>query len=404
VTRDRIISVRAQLIPPADPSDEGDLLKKGGWLTAHIASPLSKYPEFAANRGSGINSALLGGIIVEVESESGAIGVASGGGGFAAAAIIEGHFARLIEGEKASAHGRIWDRMYSASLHYGRKGLAIHAISAVDLAIWDLHGKLLGEPVHELIGGKVRESSRMYATGPRSDLAEELGFVASKLPLPYGPPHGDDGFERNLETARKARAGISADFPLLYDCWMSLDVPYTLRLMDAIEPLGVRWVEEPLVPDDYAGFRRLAERGNRRVLITSGEHEYTVAGFRQLLETGACAIVQPDLQWCGGLTELLKISALAQGFGVPVVPHCGGMYAYHFTVTRSDIDLAEFPIVSPDGDRVVPIHAPYLVGEPAPEAGRFDPGDAPGFGLELDRSLPLVRPFDKENWPDPGAP
>jgi len=404
VTTDRIVDVRAWLVPPKPPEDPAN--RKNGWLGGNIASPLSRYPEFAVSRSSGIDSPLLGGIIVEVESESGLIGVAGGSGGFAAAAIIEGHFARLITGYSAAQHEVIWDRMFSASMHYGRKGIVLHTISAVDLAVWDLHGKITGQPVHELIGGRVRDSLRCYATGPRPDLARELGFIAAKLPLPHAPCDGDAGFEANVELARHWRAELGAGFPLLYDCWMALDVPYTVKLMDAIEPLGVRWVEDALPPDDYEGFRQLRQRGNQNVMVVSGEHEYTLAGFRMLLETDAMAIIQPDLGWCGGMTELLKIAALSKSYRVPVLPHCGGMYGAHFSITRSEFDVAEYPVVSADGSALVPLHAPYLVGETVPVAGRHDPGDAPGFGLELDRSLPLRRPFTGEAWPalaDDGA-
>jgi len=397
LTTDRIVDVRVWLIPPKLPEDPTN--RKNGWLGGNIASPLSRYPEFAASRSAGIDSKLLGGIIVEVESESGVIGVASGSGGFAAAAIIEGHFVRLITGYSPAHHEVISDLLLSASMHYGRKGLVLHAISALDLAVWDLHGKITGQPVHELIGGRVRESLRCYATGPRPDLARDLGFIAAKLPLPYAPCEGDDGFQRNVGLARDWRTKLGNDFPLLYDCWMALDVPYTVKLMDAIEPLGVRWVEDALPPDDYEGFRQLRQRGNQNVMVVSGEHEYTLAGFRTLLETDALAIVQPDLGWCGGLTELLKIAALAKSYRVPVLPHCGGAYGAHFSITRSEFDVAEYPVVSAEGDALVPLHAPYLVGETLPVRGMHDPGDAPGFGLELDRSLPLQRPFNGELWP-----
>lgn len=401
---DRIVDVRAWLVPPKErepqPSvDDSQPAKPTGWLAGNIANPLSRYPEFAANRASGINSRLMGGIIVEVESESGVIGVASGGGGFAAAAMIEGHFARLITGASANQHEWIWDRLYSGSLHYGRKGMPLHAISAVDLAVWDLHGKLTGQPVHALIGGRMRESLRCYATGPRPDVARDLGFIAGKLPLPYAPCEGDDGFEANVDLARSWRNKLGDAFPLLYDCWMALDVQYTVRLMDAVQPLGVRWVEDCLPPDEYDGFRQIRQRGNQNVLMVSGEHEYALTGFKQLLDTGI-QIAQPDLGWCGGLTVLLKISALAQAYRVPVVPHCGGMYGAHFSITRSDFDVAEYPVISAEGDALARLHEPYLVGETVPVNGRHDPGDAPGFGLDLDRSLPLQRPFHGETWPD----
>jgi len=398
---ERIVDVRVWLIPPEDrepASTDGHEAKPANWIAGNIANPLSRYPEFAANRASGINSRLLGGLIVEVESSSGVIGVASGSGGFAAAAIIEGHLARLITGAAANQHEWIWDRMYAGSLHYGRKGMALHAISAVDLAVWDLHGKLAGLPVHALIGGRMREALRCYATGPRPDIARELGFIAGKLPLPNAPCAGDEGFEANVDLARSWRQRVGKDFPLLYDCWMALDVAYTVRLMEAIQPLGVRWVEDCLPPDEYEGFRQIRERGNQNVLMVTGEHEYALTGFKQLLDAGV-QILQPDLGWCGGMTVLLKISALAHAYRVPVIPHCGGMYGAHFSITRSDLDIAEYVVSAAEGDAVSPMHEPYLLGATIPERGRHDPGDAPGFGMELNRDLPLQRPFHGEVWP-----
>lgn len=385
------------MVVPPPPQSDGQESPSSGWISARVANPLSRYPEFAVNRGAGIGSTLLDQVFVEVESESGEIGFGYSWGGFAAAAIIEGHLARLVRGGKVSAHERTWDRMYHGSLHYGRKGITINAISAVDLALWDLHGKLAGEPLHELIGGRVRDSVSVYATGPRPDAAAKLGFAGAKLPLPYAPCEGEDGFRRNVEMVAQARASVPDDFPLMVDCWMSLTVPYAARLMDAFEPLGVQWLEEPLLPDDYAGLRQLRAQGNQRVRIATGEHEYTLAGFRQLIETGACAVIQPDLSYCGGMTELLKIAALARAHQIPVIPHCSGAYSYHFVVTRPESDVCEYIMSSGSGD-VLPAPS-YILGEPVPHNGRIDPGDRPGFGLDVNRELPLIRPFTGETWP-----
>ena len=197
--------------------------------------------------------------------------------------------------------------MFGSTLRYGRKGLVLHAISAVDLAVWDLHGKVVGEPVHALIGGRIRDAVQVYATGPRPETAAALGFAGAKLPLVWGPSEGEAGFRNNVALAREARDAVPADFPLMYDCWMALDVDYAVRLAHAVEPLGFAWIEEPLPPDDYAGLRRIRDRMPPTMTLNTGEHEYTAAGFKLLCEAGV-DVIQPDLGWCGGMTEVLKIA------------------------------------------------------------------------------------------------
>jgi L-rhamnonate dehydratase len=396
MSADRIAAVRAYLAPPTD-ADRRRGAGQADWVYSRVASPLSRYAEFAADRGAAIDSALLGDVFVEVESASGEIGIGHSSGGFAAAAIIEGHLARLVLGERVTAHERTWDRMYHGSLHYGRKGIAIHAISAVDLALWDLHGKIVGAPGYELIGGRVHDAASVYATGPHPEVAAKLGFAGAKLPLQYGPSGGAEGLRHNVELAQQARDAVPEGFSLALDCWMSLTVPYAIELMDAIQPLGFQWLEEPLLPDDYAGLRQLRAQGNSRVQLAAGEHEYTAAGFRQLIDTGACAILQPDPSWCGGMTELLKIASLARAVGVPVVPHGCSAYSYHFVVTRPESDRAEYILAGSTGEELAPT-ASHLLGQPVPVNGRIDPGERPGFGLELNRDLPLLRPFDGEAW------
>ena len=162
---------------------------------------MTKYAEFRDNRDAGIGADDGGTVVVEVEAESGAVGVWTTGG-LAAAAIIEQHLARLVRGERASAHSRIWDRMFGSTLRYGRKGLVLHAISAVDLAIWDLHGKIVGEPVHALIGGRIRDSVQVYATGPRPETAAGAGVRGREAPAGVGTVGG----RGRLPQQRGARA------------------------------------------------------------------------------------------------------------------------------------------------------------------------------------------------------
>jgi L-rhamnonate dehydratase len=392
---DRIVDVRTYFVQPEPPSaseaaegPDAEDEAPAHWLGGKVANPMTKYAEFRDNRNAGIGADDGGTVVVEVESETGEVGRWTTGG-LAAAAIIEQHLARLVRGERASAHTRIWDRMFCSTLRYGRKGLVLHAISAVDLAVWDLHGKVAGEPVHALLGGKIRESLPVYATGPRPETAAALGFAGAKLPLVWGPSEGEAGFRNNVALAKEARDAVPADFPLMYDCWMALDVDYAVRLARAIEPYGFVWLEEPLPPDDYAGLRRIRDRMPATMTLNTGEHEYTASGFKLLCEAGV-DVIQPDLGWCGGLTEIVRIATVARGYGVRVIPHTCGMPNYHFVSTLPDGNLAEFPVLSGDGTTVEPQHAPLFTGEYLPEKGEITIGDRPGFGLDLDPSARLV--------------
>jgi L-rhamnonate dehydratase len=189
------------------------------------------------------------------------------------------------------------------------------------------------------------------------------------------------------------RGRVGPDFWLMLDCWMSLDLPYAVRLSHGARDYGLKWIEEALSPDDYWGYAQLKRSIPAGMLVTTGEHEATRWGFRMLLEMECCDIIQPDVGWCGGITELLKIAALADSRGVAVVPHGSSVYSYHFVITRHNSPFAEFLMMAPEADRVVPMFHPQLLGEPVPVNGRLKLPDTPGFGVELNRSLPLHRPY-----------
>ena len=167
-------------------------------------------------------------------------------------------------------------------------------------------------------------------------------------------------------------------------------------LAHAAHDYGLKWIEECLPPDDYWGYAELRRRAPAGMLVTTGEHEATRWGFRMLLEMECCDFIQPDVGWCGGLTELLKISALADARNMMVVPHGSSVYSYHFVITRQNSPFAEFLMMAPGADRVQPMFAPMLEGEPVPENGeiRASELEAPGFGVTLSEDLDLSRPYD----------
>ena len=362
----------------------------GHWIDDHIATPMSKYPEYRQSRQSfGLN--VLGTLVVEIEADNGVVGFAITTGGEPAAWIVENHLARFVEGAPVDDIERIWDKMYLSTLFYGRKGIVLNAISCVDLALWDLLGKLRQEPVFRMLGGAVREELLFYATGSRPDLAQKMGFIGGKIPLHHGPADGEAGMKENLRFLKEMRSRTGEDFWLMYDCWMSLDLNYATQLAQSASQYSLRWIEEALPPDDYWGYAELKRKVPAGMLVTTGEHEATRWGFRLLLDMECADILQPDVGWCGGLSELVRISALADKQHVLVVPHGSSVYSYHFSLTRHNSPFSEFLMMAPAADKVVPMFAPLLLDEPVPVNGRMKVPDTPGFGVRLNPACELVR-------------
>jgi L-rhamnonate dehydratase len=380
----RAYTVRGQ---GADYHDQG----VGHWIDDHIATPMSVYPEYRQSRQRfGIN--VLGTLVIEIEADDGTVGFAVTTAGEIGAFIVERHLARFLEGAAVTDTERIWDQMYRSTLYYGRRGVVLNTISGVDLALYDLLGKLRQEPVYALLGGPVRNELQFYATGARPDLAQQMGFIGGKMPLHHGPAEGEEGMQANLEQLADMRERVGADFWLMLDCWMSLDVDYATRLAHRAAPYGLKWIEEALIPDDYWGYAQLKRQVPPGLLVTTGEHEATRWGFRQLLETGI-DIIQPDVNWCGGITELIKISALADAHGALVVPHGSSVYSYHFVLTRTNSPFAEFLMMHPTAEEIVPMFSPLLLDEPVPVNGRLRVPETPGFGVRLNPAVERTRPY-----------
>jgi L-rhamnonate dehydratase len=223
-----------------------------------------------------------------------------------------------------------------------------------------------------------------------------MGFIGGKLPLHHGPAEGAEGMKQNLALLAEMRSRTGDDFWLMYDCWMSLDLNYAIRLAKEASRYSLKWIEEALPPDDYWGYAELKRKVPTGMLVTTGEHEAGRWGFRMLLEMGCADIIQPDVGWCGGLTELIKISALADAHGVLVVPHGSSVYSYHFVVTRHNSPFSEFLMMAPEADRVAPMFSPLLLDEPVPINGRMKLPDTPGFGVRLNPDCKLHRPYSHD--------
>lgn len=316
-------------------------------------------------------------ILVVVESDAGQRGVGVGGGGIAGVHVIDSVLREVVVGHDPRDVAAIWERMYRATHHFGRKGLAVMALSGVDLAIWDLLGKLEGRPVYELLGGLRHERVPAYASlGPLVGDAVERGFRHVKLHL---PAVGDDP-QRIVGLVRAGREQVGPDVALYLDAGARWDWEQASQLVRAFEPYDIGWLEEPLLADDLDGHRRLGELTS--IPIAGGEHEYTLWGYRELLEKRALAVWQPDACWVGGMTVLRQIFALGQEHGIWVVPHRGSeAWGLHAILALADRPLAE-------GGRP---WVTWVRGAPPIVDGMIGAPSGPGFGVSFDEAL-LNRP------------
>jgi len=355
----------------------------GSWSAggSEVANPMSIYPKYKARRDLFMAND-LGPEAVEIATDKGIKGIGFGGPG--CSFVIEKHLTKLLLGEDPFNVEELWDIMWRSTLYYGRKGLVIHAISAVDLALWDIIGNALGMPVYQLLGGETKSRIPAYCTGNDIEQHIQFGFKRLKLAVPYGPADGREGLKKNAELVRRTRQSLGPDGDIMLDCWMALTEEYAIELAGMVEPYRVYWMEECLQPDDYDGFRRLHGRV-RSTQLATGEHEYTRYGFRLLWEYNAVDIWQPDITWCGGLTELRHIGALAAAYNLPVIPHAGWQHGgWQFILATTNSPWCEMFMPPPGGPPEVYRRFEEDNGiTRGPEGIYMRPPDRPGFGWDL---------------------
>ena len=346
---------------------------------AEVANPMSAYPRFKRLRASWRPTWPSVGVLVTATDGSWGFGMTRYG--TPVISIINEHLGPLLVGEPCMAVERLWDMMVRMSSPYGG-GLAQYAISAVDLALWDLKGKLLRTPVFELIGGPVRDHIPVYATGNDTDWHMECGFKGTKLACPHGPADGSRALDLNEALIAERRALVGPSVDLMVDCWMAFDLDFAVRFARRMQPYRLRWIEDCLAPDDMDGQTALRARLPGQTLAT-GEHWYTLAPFAQAAARHNVDIFQPDIGWSGGLTGCLKIAHIAEGAGLSVIPHAGvnTPYGQHFGMAVANCPMGEYFVASAPG---VPLQEVRLTpGMQVPANGVVRPDGAPGFGLGL---------------------
>ena len=368
-------------------------------------------PVFDANYIMATKPALL----VEVETDEGMVGLGEAahfGGPLASTkTVIEGELRTHLIGEDPREIERLWEQMHQRGYKHGRGGILLAAMSGIDIALWDLRGKMAGLPLWRLLGG-YRQRVPAYATGGfyadgkgiRELVAEmeaycQHGFRAVKMKV--GRNSGIEGsplramahrgvcevsLAEDLARVRAVREAVGPDVLVMVDANGAWDVPTAVKMGRAFEPFDIYWYEEPVCPDDLRGSAEVAAK----VAIPVAGYEtctYGKVGFRDYIAARAIHFVQPDVAWAGGLTETLKIAHLAQAWNLPLAPHIHGSAvgvaaAVHLLGAVLNGSMAEM---------VFPAHSlmSELVKEPlvVDRSGAIVLSERPGLGLELDSAV-----------------
>ncbi len=336
-----------------------------------------------------------GWLVVEVFTDDGLVGI-----GNAALApqvtkqAIDLYLKPLLIGRDPWDIEFLWQNMYRKTIAFGRKGIGMVAISAIDIALWDILGKSAKQPVYRLLGGRTKPRIPVYASRLYSVELSELeaeakrykkeGYKAMKLRFGWGPVDGAAGMQHNLALVRTVREAVGDGVDVMADAYMGWTLDYAKRMLPLLEPFHLRWLEEPVIPDDLHGYAELKSSG--RVPIAGGEHEFTLYGFRDLLEARALDYIQFDTNRVGGITQARKIAALAEAYSVPVIPHAGQMHNYHVVMASLNSPMAEyFPVVDVEVGNELFWY--IFNGEPRAKDGFIDLDEnVPGLGLTINEA------------------
>jgi L-rhamnonate dehydratase len=351
--------------------------------------PINKYPQF-----SKIPSKIpgLGGgeVWVQIIAENGQWGIGRCSFGQPVANLIDFHLAPLLEGQDCFSIEYLNDLMYRSNARLGT-GLTNVAQSGIDLALWDLKGKLLDLPVYKLIGGPSRNHIDLYSTGDDLDWYIELGFKSFKITNPAHYEMGIKGLDLVEKRVIDAQNLIGNSTELMINAVMSYNTEFTIRLAERLRKYEIRWIEEPLIPHDIDGLISI-KKSAPWMPIATGEDHRGRHSFKQMIESKCVDVVQPDINWVGGLTETLKIYNLAETSGIITIPHGGANspFGQHFALAMPESPFAEFHMGFDPG---IPLdELPYTPGMALPKDGKIIPSDAPGFGIEIKEDN--IQPWD----------
>lgn len=371
--------------------------RREAWTTkSPRAMPINYYSEFSRLPQEMPGAGDLPEVWVQAIAEDGSFGLGKCGFGQPMASYVDHVIAPLIEGRNCMAIELMNDLVMRAGHRHGLAGIVSTAMAGVDIALWDLKGKLLQRPVYELLGGPVREKIELYATGDDLDWAQELGFTRFKITNPAHYSQGDEGLAAIEEHVAKSRESVGQHAELMINPVMSFNVEFTLRLAERLRPYNLRWLEEPLPPYDIEGHEEL-KRAITWIPLATGEDHRGRHAFAQLVNRRAIDIVQPDIGWSGGISEAMKIYHIAETAGIATIPHGGANspWGQHFAIAAPESPIAEYWMGSPPG---VPLEeVPRVPGTAIPKNGQIKPSDAPGLGMEINSDW--IYPWRYSNKP-----
>jgi len=381
---------------------EGVMEFPGDFWEERLVRPIDIYPERKAEGASRTTPKTADGKyriesgFVEVETDEGVSGLGGPIGGDQAQ-VIARQLAPLIVGEDPRATERLWDILYRAQVH-GRGGTAMMALSALDCALWDLKGKWAGAPIYRLLGGPTRTEIPAYASAlgysiepervrERAKQIVSQGYKATKWFFRHGHLDGPEGIRKNLELARTLRDAVGDDVDVMLDAWMSWSVPYTIMMAERLVEYRPRWIEEPLMADKERDGCALIRRRSP-VQIATGEHQYTRWGLKGLMDSGSADILQPDIYWAGGISEVSKICAIASTYDLPVIPHGHSVPATVQVIASQPANtcpIQEYLIKWNE------IHQFFFKEPVKPVNGVIRLTEKPGVGVEIDESKIVER-------------
>lgn len=322
---------------------------RGTWLDEQrVASPMSVFPRFAASRSSwrGPGADLV--TVLVRTSEDGLFGVGQTRGGTVVEALIRDLFAPMLLGAQAGEITARAEELRRASGPFARGAAASLAVSAIELALWDVAARAARQPLARLLGGSEDASLPTYVTCRAPEQLEALpdqvlaGLHVVKIGIPYGPADGPAGMRGNLDLLAAFRKRLPDTLPLAVDCFMGWDEAYTVAFATRAASLNLAWIEEPLPPEDVDGYARLRGRLGP-IRLAAGEHLFGLAEGLRYLDVGCLDIIQPDVTWCGGIRVAATLAAVAQERGVVFAPHAGGIqpWATHLLAASGPNVLAE---------------------------------------------------------------
>jgi galactonate dehydratase len=364
-----------------------------------------------------VKTAYLQGLHVRIYTDQGIFGNGEGVDAVSGGASIVQGFRGFLMGQNPLNVEAIWERIRTSGIFAGAQaGQYVAALTAVEIALWDLTGKALGLPIYQLLGGKVRDRVRVYCDSGTDDPGDpkakefisqivDLGFTAAKIDI-------DDGadparFDRTNWTANNAeidhmlakmrfmREALPARIELAVDMHGRYDLGTAKRVAKEVEPFKLLWLEEPVPPENIDAMRDV--RASTSTPICCGENIYLRHGFRELFEKHAVDIIMPDIQKCGGLLEARKIADMAHTYYIPVAPHCqaspiGSMASCHVLAAIPNALLLEWHWGHP-ADRTARWERIVKEGDII-EKGYITVPDRPGIGLEMDDDAvrKMIRP------------